>query len=69
MSETDNPYRVSTTQAQADAAYAQAGSLQAQVKAAQDRLDYTVIRSPIDGFVGAKNIAIGSIRLARAVAA
>jgi membrane fusion protein, multidrug efflux system len=60
LTESDNPYRVSTTQAQADAAFAQAGSLQAQVKAAQDRLDYTVIRSPIDGVVGAKNVEIGA---------
>jgi membrane fusion protein (multidrug efflux system) len=60
LSESDNPYRVSTTQAQADAAFAQAGSLQAQVKAAQDKLGYTVIRSPIDGIVGAKNVETGT---------
>jgi membrane fusion protein (multidrug efflux system) len=60
LSESDNPYRVSTTQAQANAAFAQTGSLLAQVKAAQDRVDYTVIRSPIDGIVGAKNTAIGA---------
>lgn len=60
LSESDNPYRVSTTQAQADAAFAQTGSLRAQVQAAQDRLGYTVIRSPIDGTVGAKNVEIGT---------
>jgi membrane fusion protein (multidrug efflux system) len=60
LTESDNPYRVSTTQAQADAAYAQTGSLKAQVQAAQDRVGYTVIRSPIDGVVGAKNVAIGA---------
>ncbi|HEY0381737.1 MAG TPA: HlyD family secretion protein [Candidatus Elarobacter sp.] len=60
LSESDNPYRVSTTQAQADAAFAQTGSLKAQVQAAQDRVSYTVIRSPIDGVVGMKNIAIGA---------
>jgi membrane fusion protein (multidrug efflux system) len=60
LTESDNPYRVSTTQAQADAAFAQAGSLQAQVKAAQDRLSYTVIRSAIDGIVGAKNVEVGT---------
>jgi membrane fusion protein (multidrug efflux system) len=49
-----------SAQQQADAAFAQAGSLQAQVKAAQDRFDYTVIRSPIDGVVGAKNVEIGA---------
>ncbi|HEV3088106.1 MAG TPA: HlyD family secretion protein [Candidatus Elarobacter sp.] len=60
LNESNNPYRISTTQAQADAAFAQAGSLQAQVKAAQDRVDYTTIRSPIDGIVGAKNVEIGA---------
>ncbi len=29
-------------------------------KAAQDRLGYTVIRSPIDGIVGAKNVEVGT---------
>lgn len=60
LTESDNPYRVSASQAQADAAYAQASSLQAQVKVAQDRLSYTVIRSPIDGTVGTKNVEVGT---------
>jgi membrane fusion protein (multidrug efflux system) len=60
LSENDNPFRVSATQAQADAAYAQTGSLQAQVLAARNRLENTILRSPIDGVVGAKNIAIGA---------
>jgi membrane fusion protein (multidrug efflux system) len=60
LAETDNPYRVSSAQAQAQAASAQAGSLAAQVKAAQDRLGYTVIRSPIDGYVGAKDVEVGT---------
>lgn len=60
LSETDNPFRVPATQAQADAAYAQAGSLQAQLKTAQDRLGYTVIRSPIDGYVGTKDVEVGA---------
>ncbi len=60
LTESDNPYRVSSTQAQAAAASAQTGSTQAQVAAAQDRLNYTVIRSPIDGVVGTKNIEIGA---------
>lgn len=58
--EADNPYRVSTTQAQAQAQFAQTGSLQAQVKVAQDHLGYTVIRSPIDGVVGEKNVEIAA---------
>jgi membrane fusion protein (multidrug efflux system) len=60
LTESDSPYRVSATQAQAAAAFAQTGSTQAQVKAAQDRLGYTVIRSPIDGVVGTKNVEIGA---------
>lgn len=60
LNESANPYRVSATQAQADAAFAQAGALQAQVKTARDRLAYTVIRSPIDGVVGAKNVEVGT---------
>jgi membrane fusion protein, multidrug efflux system len=58
--ETNNPFRVPNTQAQADAARAQADSLQAQVQAAQDKLGYTVIRSPIDGYVGEKDVEIGT---------
>jgi membrane fusion protein (multidrug efflux system) len=58
--EADNPYRVSATQAQAQAQFAQTGSLLAQVKVAQDRMSYTVIRSPIDGFVGEKNVEIAA---------
>ena len=60
LSESASPYRISATQAQADASFAQAGSLQAQVRIAQDRLSYTEIRAPIDGIVGAKNVAIGA---------
>ena len=60
LRESDNPYRVPTTQAQADAAFAQVASLEAQVQAAQNRLGYTVIRSPIDGTVGQKDVEIGA---------
>jgi membrane fusion protein (multidrug efflux system) len=58
LSESDNPFRIPATQAQADAAVAQAGSLQAQLRTAQDR--YAVIRSPIDGIVGEKNVEVGT---------
>lgn len=58
--ESNNPFRVPTTQAQADAAVAQANSLQAQVQSAEDKLSYTVIRSPIDGYVGEKDVEIGT---------
>ncbi len=60
LTESDNPFRVSASQAQASAAYAQTASLRAQLKTATDRLAYTVIRSPIDGVVGAKDVEIGA---------
>jgi len=60
LSESDTPYRVSTEKAQAAAANAQTKSLDAQLRTAQDQLSYTVIRSPIDGYVGSKNIEIGA---------
>ena len=60
LSESDSPYRLTAIQAQAAAAEAQTQSLDAQLKTVQDQLAYTVIRSPIDGYVGAKNIEIGA---------
>jgi membrane fusion protein (multidrug efflux system) len=60
LSESDSPYRVSAVAAQAQAAVAQAGSVQAQVNTAKDRLGYTVITSPIDGYIGAKNVEVGT---------
>jgi len=59
LSESGSPYRVSAQQAQADAAFAQVGSLEAQVRTAQDQLNYTTIKSPIDGYIGAKNVEVG----------
>ncbi|GAC1402670.1 MAG: EmrA/EmrK family multidrug efflux transporter periplasmic adaptor subunit [Candidatus Velthaea sp.] len=58
--ESNTPFRVSASEAQASAAQAQVKALDAQVRSAQDQLDYAVIRSPIDGYVGAKNIEIGA---------
>ncbi|MFN2461101.1 MAG: HlyD family secretion protein [Candidatus Velthaea sp.] len=60
LSESQTPYRVTSIQAQASAAQAQVTALNAQVRSAQDQLAYTVIRSPIDGYVGAKNVEIGT---------
>src|SRR5471030_353598 len=60
LSESDTPFRVSTTRAQASAAQAQVSALDAQVRQAQDQVNNTVIRSPIDGIVGAKNVEIGT---------
>jgi membrane fusion protein (multidrug efflux system) len=58
--ESSTPYKITAQQAQYAAAQAQVLSLEAQVRTAQDQLGYTVIRSPIDGYVGAKNIEIGA---------
>lgn len=60
LSESDTPFKVTASQAQANAAEAQVSSLDAQVRTAQDQLNDTVIRSPIDGYVGAKNVEIGA---------
>lgn len=60
LAEADTPARVATTQAQADAALAQATSLRAQLKTAQDRLGYTRVTSPIEGVVGEKDVEIGT---------
>jgi membrane fusion protein, multidrug efflux system len=54
------PSRVPAVAAQANAAQAQVGSAVAQAQTARDQLNYTVIRSPIDGIVGAKNIEVGA---------
>jgi membrane fusion protein (multidrug efflux system) len=60
LDESSTPYKVSAQQAQYVAAQAQVTSVDAQVRSAQDQLGYTVIRSPIDGYIGAKNIEIGA---------
>jgi membrane fusion protein (multidrug efflux system) len=59
LAESSAPERVSAEQAQADAAEAQVTSLRAQQATAQNNLDYTRIASPIDGYVGQKNVEIG----------
>lgn len=59
LAEAATPYRVSTQEAQAQATTAQAGSLAAQLRQAQDQLSYTRIVSPIDGYVGEKDVEIG----------
>ena len=58
--ESSTPFKIGAEEAQYAAAQAQVKSLDAQVRTAQDQLGYTVIRSPIDGYVGAKNIEIGA---------
>ena len=58
--ESSAPSRVPAIAAQANAAQAQVKSAAAQAQTAKDQLNYTVIRSPIDGFVGAKNVGVGA---------
>jgi membrane fusion protein (multidrug efflux system) len=59
LQESSAPSRVSAQQAQADAAQAQVASLLAQLKTSSDNLSYTKIYSPINGYVGQKNVEIG----------
>lgn len=59
FAESNAPSRVPAQQAQADAAKAQINSLLAQLKTAADNVSYAQIRSPIDGYVGQKNVDVG----------
>jgi len=60
FAESDSPYRVPAEQAQAEAASAQIETAHAELKTALDQLSYTQIHSPIEGYVGAKNVEIGA---------
>jgi membrane fusion protein (multidrug efflux system) len=57
--ESNAPSRVAAQQAQADAALSQIVSLDAQLITARNNLGYTRIVSPIDGYVGQKNVEVG----------
>ncbi len=57
--ESGAPSRVLAQEAQAQAARAQVGSLNATLITAKNDLSYTRIVSPIDGFVGQKNVEVG----------
>jgi membrane fusion protein (multidrug efflux system) len=59
LAESAAPNRVPAEQAQANAAIAQAEQLRSQLANAKTRLGYTVLRSPIDGYVGQKNVEVG----------
>jgi membrane fusion protein (multidrug efflux system) len=59
LAESSAPERVSAEEAQAQAARAQVASLHAQLATAADNLSYTRIISPINGYVGQKNVEIG----------
>jgi len=60
LGESDAPARVPAIAAQATAAEAQVASARAQAQTARDQLNYTIIRSPIDGIVGEKDIGVGA---------
>lgn len=59
LAESDSPSRISAQEAQAQAAQAQVASLDASLITAKNNLSYTKIVSPIDGFVGQKNVEVG----------
>jgi membrane fusion protein, multidrug efflux system len=59
LAESAAPSRLTAQEAQVAAAVAQANSALAQVKTAADQLSYTRIVSPIDGYVGEKDVEVG----------
>ncbi|MGH7756627.1 MAG: HlyD family secretion protein, partial [Vulcanimicrobiaceae bacterium] len=60
LQESSSPSRVTAQQATANAAQAQIETAASQVKSAQTQLSYTEIRSPVDGYVGEKDVEIGA---------
>ena len=60
LAESTAPSRIPQIRAQANATGANVNTAAAQAETARDQLNYTVIRSPIDGFIGAKNIEAGA---------
>jgi membrane fusion protein, multidrug efflux system len=59
LAESSMPSRITAQQAQAQAAEAQARSVFAQLRTAADQLSYTRILSPINGYVGEKDVEVG----------
>ena len=59
LAESTAPARVASASAQANAQFAQVGSLQAQAQLAQDQYNDTKIVSPVDGYVGEKDVEVG----------
>jgi membrane fusion protein (multidrug efflux system) len=53
------PEQLSVTRAQASNALARLAQFEAALKQAQLNMDYTVIRSPVDGLVGNKHVEVG----------
>ncbi|MGH7727772.1 MAG: HlyD family secretion protein [Vulcanimicrobiaceae bacterium] len=60
LAESAAPARVPAQQAAASASQAQTQALMAQLRVARDKLAYTRIYAPIDGYVGQKNVEIGA---------
>ena len=59
LQESTAPGRVAASEAQANAAFANVASLQAQLALAKDQLRNTRIVSPVDAYVGEKNVEVG----------
>jgi membrane fusion protein (multidrug efflux system) len=59
LAESSAPSHVTAQEAQAAAAQAQAHSAAAQMETAADQLAYTRIYSPINGYVGEKDVEVG----------
>ncbi len=60
LQEVTSPYRVASQQSDAQATRAQVATQAAQVEEARNALSYTVIRAPVDGYVGEKSIEVGA---------
>ncbi|GAC1654785.1 MAG: HlyD family secretion protein [Vulcanimicrobiaceae bacterium] len=61
LGEATAPARIAASQAQANAAYATVSSLLSQLALAKDQVADTRIVSPIDGYIGAKNVEVGQV--------
>lgn len=59
LQESNAPDRIAATQAQASAALASVGNLNAQLQLAKNQLAGTRITAPTEGYIGQKNVEIG----------
>ena len=60
LSEVSSPFRVTAQRSTAGASTAQVATQAAAVQQAYDQLQDTVIRAPIDGYVGEKTVEVGT---------
>ncbi|MBD5657766.1 MAG: HlyD family secretion protein [Candidatus Eremiobacteraeota bacterium] len=58
--ESDTPFKIKSEADQYAAAQAQLKAAQAQVVSAQNTVDDTIVRAPIDGYIGSKSVEIGA---------